>query len=237
MSNVSSAQALEEIRKEGKRRLYPSLANPNWLVLRKRRQVFANWLKRLNQKDLVVLDVGGRIQPYRPLVADVASRYISVDLGVTPLVDVVGDAARLPVRDACVNIVLCTQVLEYVPEPKQVIAEIHRVLRPTGFVLLSAPAVFPQDSEREYWRFLPRALTELFKDFASVDLVAEGSTLTGIFRTFNVCLASFAPGRGLRKLLCFTIVPAINLAGAALEALKITRDTRFTANFSIMAQK
>lgn len=221
---------------EGWERLYPSLRNPNWLVLRKRREVFTKWLQSSARANAVVLDVGGRIQPYRPLIEG-ASLYVALDLVVTPAVNVVSDAARMPIRGDCIDLVLCTQMLEYASDPRQVIREIRRVLKPGGFLVLSAPAVFPQDSDHDCWRFLPGALRELLMDFSSVDLAAEGSSLSGFIRTFNVCLVSFTTTYILRSLLCSTIVPVLNLLGAALETLNLTTDTSFTANFSVRARK
>src|SRR5437879_10757042 len=51
----------------GRERLYPSLWNPDYLVLNERRRHFSEWAQRVPGQGLSVLDVGGRIQPYRPL--------------------------------------------------------------------------------------------------------------------------------------------------------------------------
>ncbi len=236
MNGSTDRNEFEQIRMEGRKRLYPSLSNPNWLVLRKRREVFTKWLQGSAHANSVVLDVGGRIQPYRPLI-DSPSLYVALDLVVTPAVNVVSNAAHLPIRSDCIDLVLCTQMLEYASDPQLVIREIRRVLKPGGFLVLSAPAVFPQDSDHDCWRFLPGALRELLMDFSSFDLAAEGSSLSGFIRTFNVCVVSFVTPRILRSLLCYTIVPALNLFGATLEMLNLTKDTSFTANFSVRAQK
>ena len=66
-SRMSQTETLEEVQRQGKERLYPSLANPNWLVLRRRREIFLRWLENVRSSDLFVLDVGGWIQPYRAL--------------------------------------------------------------------------------------------------------------------------------------------------------------------------
>ena len=226
-----------QIQEEGRSRLYPSLTDPSWLVLRKRREVFTKWLGRLSHTNAIVLDVGGRIQPYRALINGQPSLYVALDLRLTPLVDIAGDAAQLPIRNDCFDLVFCTQMLEYAPEPRQVIAEIHRVLKPGGFLLLSAPAVHPQDSERDAWRFLPAALRELLKEFSAVDLAPEGTSLTGFIRTINVCLFSFTPVAAFRGLFRFTIVPMLNLLGALFDMLKLTSNTSFTSNFSVCARK
>jgi arsenite methyltransferase len=47
-----------------------------------------------------------------------------------------GDAVSLPVDDASVDAALCVQVLEYVPDPVVALAEMHRVLRPGGRVVV-----------------------------------------------------------------------------------------------------
>jgi len=234
---MSGTADMGQIQEEGRSRLYPSLTDPSWLVLRKRREVFTKWLGRLSHTNAIVLDVGGRIQPYRALINGQPSLYVALDLRLTPLVDIAGDAAQLPIRNDCFDLVFCTQMLEYAPEPRQVIAEIHRVLKPGGFLLLSAPAVHPQDSERDAWRFLPAALRELLKEFSAVDLAPEGTSLTGFIRTINVCLFSFTPVAAFRGLFRFTIVPMLNLLGALFDMLKLTSNTSFTSNFSVCARK
>jgi arsenite methyltransferase len=47
-----------------------------------------------------------------------------------------GVATTLPVPDASFDAALCVQVLEYVHEPANALAELHRVLRPGGRVLV-----------------------------------------------------------------------------------------------------
>jgi len=234
---MSPTETLSQIRKVGRERLYPSLTNPNWLVLRKRRKIFQHALENVPGKDLSVLDVGGRIQPYRSVLGERCVRYVAVDLRATPLVDVIAQAQQLPFKDQSFDLAFCTQVLEYIPEPQLVVNEIHRTLREHGFLLLSVPAVYPRDSEIEYWRFLPSALRRLLDSFSQVDLVPEGNSLTGFIRTTNVCLVLFARPRILGQLLRFTVVPVLNILGAFLEVLIPASDDRFTANFSALARK
>jgi ubiquinone/menaquinone biosynthesis C-methylase UbiE len=54
-------------------------------------------------------------------------------------IDFVGDIASIPVASESFDVVLCTEVLEHVPEPIAAIAEFSRILRPGGTVLLTAP--------------------------------------------------------------------------------------------------
>jgi hypothetical protein len=65
-----------------------SLRNPNWLILRQRQRIVEEGIVRLPAAGLVVLDVGGRLQPYRSLLGPRVKSYVAVDLRLTPLVDV-----------------------------------------------------------------------------------------------------------------------------------------------------
>jgi len=94
-----------------------------------------------------VLDVGAGTGRYRSLFAH--CEYKAQDLAeydgspteewpYTQL-DYVCDATAIPVDSGSFDVVLCTEVLEHVPEPIAVINEIGRVLRPGGRLFVSAP--------------------------------------------------------------------------------------------------
>ncbi len=96
-----------------------------------------------------VLDVGAGSSPYRRLFAH--CDYHTQDFaqlnaeqlrhgGYGPI-DYVSDATAIPVPDAGFDLVLCTEMLEHVPEPIRVIRELARILKPGGRLLLSAPSV------------------------------------------------------------------------------------------------
>jgi SAM-dependent methyltransferase len=50
------------------------------------------------------------------------------------------DACTVPLRAASVDLVTAIDIIEHIPDDAAVMAEIHRVLRPGGFALLSVPA-------------------------------------------------------------------------------------------------
>lgn len=55
-----------------------------------------------------------------------------------------GDAQRLPFPDASFDRVICSEVLEHVPNPDQVLAEIARILKPGGYFAASVPRYWPE---------------------------------------------------------------------------------------------
>jgi len=227
---------LEQVSKDSRERACPSLRNPNWLILRHRRRIIEEGVKRLPTSGLTVLDVGGRLQPYRPLLGTRVKNYVAIDPQLTPLVNVAAVAEALPFPDGQFDLVICTQVLEYLPEPARAVGEIRRVLRTGGSALISAPSVFVRDCDQEYWRFLREGLRYLLRDFAAVEVIPEGNSVAGLFRTLNVFLISFARPKFLVPVLAWTLVPILNVAGSILEKLGGTGDY-FTANFSAWVRK
>jgi SAM-dependent methyltransferase len=103
-------------------------------------------------KDFRVLDAGAGRAPYRAMFNDVS--YETADFAQLPNkkygpLDHVCDLAAIPVPDATYDLVLCTQVLEHLPEPLGVLRELHRVLKPGGKAYLSAP-LFYAEHEKPY---------------------------------------------------------------------------------------
>lgn len=52
---------------------------------------------------------------------------------------IVADAEVLPMKDSVADVVVCTDVLEHVLDPKKMANEITRILRPRGTLLLAVP--------------------------------------------------------------------------------------------------
>jgi len=234
---MGTVETLEQVAREGRRRLYPALTDPHWLVLKKRREIFQKWIGKLPAGPLLVLDVGGRIQPYRPLLESRLGGYIAVDLRRTPLVDLIASGENLPFSDQQFDLVICTQVFQYIPEPSVVVREVARVLKPGGYFFLSLPSASPTDAYEECWRFLPGGVRHLLSPFRRVDVIPEGGSVAGFFRTTNACFHIFVRYGWLRGLYRYTICPALNIVGALLERISRSSNDQFAVNYSVIAQK
>lgn len=57
----------------------------------------------------------------------------------TTQIDIVSNITTIPVPDASFDAVLCSEVLEHVPDPVAAIKEFSRILKPGGTLLLTAP--------------------------------------------------------------------------------------------------
>ncbi len=54
--------------------------------------------------------------------------------------DYVSDITDIPEEDEAFDAVLCTEVLEHIPRPNEAIAELSRLLKPGGCLILTAPS-------------------------------------------------------------------------------------------------
>ncbi len=95
-----------------------------------------------------VLDVGAGTCPYRSLFdhCDYKThdfkKYKGVKLGNTTEygnIDYISEITDIPVPDSSFDVILCTEVLEHVPEPIAALREMSRILRPGGRMLVTAP--------------------------------------------------------------------------------------------------
>ena len=99
------------------------------------------------------VDAGAGLKPYAPLFAHCA--YESCDFAecddffgnlddgqryaIRDRHDYICPLDNIPVASATFDFVLCTQVLEHVPDPVVVLKELHRVLSPSGQIFVTVP--------------------------------------------------------------------------------------------------
>lgn len=186
----------------------------------------------------IVIDLGCGEQPYRALLGGFA-HYVGCDRPGRPdsagRPDVVGDAGALPFRTAGVDAVVCTEVIEHVSEPAALLAEAHRVLKPGGALLLSAPFTWHlHDEPHDYWRFTEYGL-RLLCERAGFRVAAVRATN----RYFGALLQSraywlyFVSGR-LRPF----VRPLVwLLQAAAVAARPLDRNPRMASNYVVLARK
>jgi SAM-dependent methyltransferase len=109
-----------------------------------------------------MLDVGCGRQPYRAYFGHL-KRIVACDFdGARGQVDFTCPAHAIPVSAGSFDAVLCTEVLEHVPDPLAVWREFYRVLRPGGFVLLTAPSYWPaHELPYDFYRYPEHGLRYL----------------------------------------------------------------------------
>jgi FkbM family methyltransferase len=95
-----------------------------------------------------VLDVGAGTCPYRSFFAHCDyktqdfGKYEGIKKNGTTeygRIDYVSDVSNIPVPDESFDVIVCTEVLEHVPEPIEALREVARILRADGRIFLTAP--------------------------------------------------------------------------------------------------
>lgn len=152
------------------------------LLDRLKRMVYHTWLhprhlsltqhsKALKEFEASVrgslLDVGCGRKPHESLFRK-ANNYIGVDLPESmhghQEVDIFASAVALPFRSGSFDAVLCTEVLEHTPAPSASLAEMARVVRQSGTVLITAPLNEPlHEQPFDYFRFTKYSLRLLME--------------------------------------------------------------------------
>lgn len=137
-----------------------------------------------------VLDVGAGIAPFRELF--IHTDYVTCDWEQSMYdekVDIRAPATAIPVEDASFDAIVCTEVLEHVPEPSLVLTEFRRILRPGGVVLLTVPFVwFLHEEPYDFYRYTTHGLQHLLETTGFDDI--EVNPLGDAFSTLAELVAN-----------------------------------------------
>jgi SAM-dependent methyltransferase len=138
------------------------------------------WVKHTKEKyikhpgmvlEIGALDVNGNV---REFFTD-ATKYIGIDIQHGKNVDVVLNAHDLlkVFSPSQFDTVLCLEMLEHDDNPLLTVQNIHSVLKPGGFFIVSTPTIgFPYHPyPKDYWRFTVDTYTDIFfKDMEILEI-------------------------------------------------------------------
>ena len=144
-------------------------------------------------REQVVLNLGSGNRDLGPEISN-------VDLFPYDKVDLVCDAACLPLKDASADIVINVALLEHVEDPARVMREIWRVLKPGGTVYTFVP--FMQGfhaSPRDYFRWTSEGVRILHEGFEPLEIINEGGPTSALLWMLQEWLA-MALSFGIRPL-------------------------------------
>jgi SAM-dependent methyltransferase len=189
-----------------------------------------------------VLDIGsGRLPPYKD-VFDWGA-YVSIDRFEDA--DVLGDAAVLPFASNRADLILCTEVLEHLPDPVQALTEMKRVLAPRGFLIITVPLIWGEHDYVDYQRWTESGLRKMLRSagFRVQEIERRG----GIFAMLG-CMVTriphqvFGTFREQRSWLLKTLYLLLWLGVAPVPWLLalldgLDRRKAFTVGYSVLCQK
>lgn len=173
------------------------------------------------------LDVGCGLRPYESYFP--VGSYVGVDIeasGRDPHLkapDHYYDGLTLPFQDSSFAGVLCTQVMEHVPNPRGLLAEMHRVIKPGGVLVISLPFVWQEHEEPyDFFRFTRFGIAEMLKQAGfDIDSIVKD---TGAIETLATMLNTYITHnlvphvRGFSRVIALVICFPIQLAALVLQS-------------------
>jgi len=67
------------------------------------------------------------------------SRFRETERNMKPINFLTSNLTNLPLADACMDMLLCSEVFEHLPNPKDAIDEMARILKPNGHAFITTP--------------------------------------------------------------------------------------------------
>ena len=210
---------------EGRRtRRHPRPTQFDYLHLRRLLDDLEQVLPLLTAPGGDVLDVFCGSRPYEDLLppgADVVGLDVSDDFGVADVVS----REFLLFPDASFDGVMCLEAFYYVEDPAHGVAELMRVLRPGGRLVVTVPFAWEYDRTLLEHRFTGPELVALFSGWDELRVKEQGgrgvswSTQTGHLLDIAAQALRRRVGRPVLPLYAGACV-ALNLLGATIERME-----------------
>lgn len=191
------------------------------------------------------MDVGCGLKPYQKFFIN-AQDYCGLEVDSTAarkrkMADVFYDGQEMPFTSNSVNGILCTQVLEHVPDPNAFLRELHRVLTEDGLLLLSVPLCWDEHEQpNDYWRFTSFGLQQILKqcDFTVIEERKLNDNVAALFQLAVAYLYKITKCKNpyLHMLLLLPIAAALNLCGLVASTI-LPRNTDFYLDNLVLVRK
>lgn len=166
---------------------------------------------------------------------------INVDIFAFDEVDIVSEAADLPIEDESVDLILNIAMAEHVIDPKKVAEEMHRVLRKRGQIFCYLPFMVPYHAAPDdFHRWTISGTGKFFSDFDEVEIfVGAGPTsgLLWVFQEWLSILLSFG-SRTLHDILFLALMVATSpIKLLDLFMVKLPYAENIASGFGVIGKK
>jgi SAM-dependent methyltransferase len=176
-----------------------------------------------------VLDVGAGQSPWRDWLPPGAA-YHGIDVGHADEFGMMGeqpdveyyDGYIMPLPNDDFDAALCIEVLEHAPDPSLLLAEVARVLRPGGTLILTVPwSARRHHIPHDYHRFTRERLAVLLvrAGFANIVIRERGNDVAAIANKMIVLCMRLVRPRPLRRVVWTW--PLLALAGPVAAAFLV----------------
>jgi len=218
------------------------LVNPFYLARRNLDRHIAAFAPRLGGS---LLDVGCGTKPYRSYFT--VDEYIGLEIGdrahqSSVQADVYYDGERFPFDANRFDSVTMFQVLEHVFEPDRFLAEVHRVLKPGGKLLIAVPFVWDEHEQPyDYGRYSTFGLRHLLNcNGFSTDLIERSCRAPAVlFQLINAYLfkLTVTKSRAINAIITSLLMSPFTIAGIVLATLLPNHDDLYLDNIALFTKR
>lgn len=157
-----------------------------------------------------IIDVGAGDSPYREIFIK-KYKYIATDFAETDCheyknIDYICTADNIHVGNKSFDSIICTEVLEHVSNPEEVIKEFSRIIKPGGQLFITTPFIIKlHEIPYDYLRYTPYYLNKILQDndFEVKKIYYRGGLITSISQ---ILLTSYED-KFIKKILLSCLFP------------------------------
>ena len=115
------------------------------------------------------------------------------------------------IKSESYEVILCTGLLEHVPDPHRLVNDLRRILKPEGKLVISASAVFSfHECPNDFYHFTPFSFQLLFEDWEKIEMMRGASqpfeTIAILLQRILLQCEIFPPLRPIIEIAC-SILP------------------------------
>lgn len=193
-----------------------------------------------------ILDFGCGSKPYEPLFKN-AQSYVGVDIKISgnnhenSKIDFFYDGKNLPLPSNHFDAVVCFEVIEHVFNIEEVLAEIRRVLKPNGLLLVSIPFAWDEhEIPYDFARYTSYGIKHIFQSnrFEIVELNKTTTYVLAVCQMFIAYLVQHVlpKGKYLGRLSQLVIIFPLNVLSISINAL-LPKRYEYFCNSVVLSKK
>lgn len=191
------------------------------------------------------LDIGCGVKPYRELFC--SSKYIGLEPDTpqnrkSKRADYYYDGHTFPFNNGEFDSAVCSQVFEHVFHPDEFLAEIFRILKPDGCLLLTTPFIWDEHEQPfDFARYSSYGLKHLLKKHG-FEIIAFRKSTDDVRVIFQLIAAflykKFLQNRGSFNILkTFLFISPVNVLGEIFGMVSLKNEDMYLDNIVLAAKR
>lgn len=189
-----------------------------------------------------ILDIGCGNKPYLKYFSEHQIYHgLEISTNTNNKADFFYDGKEFPFEDSSYTKILCTQVIEHVPNPNLFLKEIYRILSKNGELIITVPLIWDEhEAPFDFQRFTSFGIKKLLKDhnFSVLSYQKLSKGVTGLIQLIiNFIYKKIYKSRLFLLLINFTFFSLLTYFAIFLKFTSDKKDNEFYLDNFIIAKK